>query len=189
MRKAIAIALFLISLAISGNPQNITLQKPEFRSVYDVQMQCPQQVTWTIHRHDIGATKREPAWKFQNTFNDSSALANHQDYNHSGYDRGHMCPAADRSASRLAMKATFDMANIAPQLPALNRGAWKRSEAFCRSAALLYDSIEVVAIPIFLDRDTTFIGTHHLAVPHAFMKAAWLPANDSIIGIWFFFNH
>lgn len=99
-----------------------------------------------------------------------------------------MCPAQDRSADLRAMRSTFVLSNIAPQVPALNRGAWKKTENFCRSAALLYDTVQVVALPLFLDRDTTFIGSHRLAVPHAFIKAAWLPKNDSIIGIWMFWN-
>lgn len=99
-----------------------------------------------------------------------------------------MCPAADRSADLRAMRSTFELANVAPQAPRLNRGPWKKTESFCRSAALLYGAVEVLTLPIFLDRDTIRVGGHHVAVPHAFIKAAWLPATDSVIGVWFFFN-
>ncbi|MDT3388952.1 MAG: DNA/RNA non-specific endonuclease, partial [Bacteroidota bacterium] len=81
-----------------------------------------------------------------------------------------------------------DLPNVAAQTPPLNRGAWKRTQPWSRSAALLYRAEEVISLPVFLDRDTIRVGSHHVAVPHAFFKAAWLPATDSIIGVWFFFN-
>jgi endonuclease G len=43
-------------------------------------------------------------------------------------DRGHMCPAADRSCSKEDMDATFLMSNMVPQSPNLNRGPWEKLE-------------------------------------------------------------
>lgn len=188
MKNRLFIALFLISFAISGNTQIVTLRTTQFVSVYNLRTICPQQVSWVLHRADIGLTKREPSWRFTNTLLDTLAVATHADFTKSGYDRGHMCPAADRSHDLRAMRSTFELVNVAPQAPRLNRGAWKRTESFCRSAALLYDSVQVLAMPVYLDRDTTHIGVHQLAVPHAFFKAAWIAGTDSIIGVWFFFN-
>lgn len=168
--------------------QTTTIRKAEFTSVYDLNLLCPQQVLWTLRAHDLGDTSREPSWTFVNDINDGRARARHHDFTHSGYDRGHLCPAQDRSAATAAMRSTFSMSNIAPQVPALNRGPWKMSEVACRSLAIRYDSIQVVVVPLFLNRDTIFIGSHRLAVPHAFLKAAWCAANDSVIGCWFYFN-
>lgn len=39
-----------------------------------------------------------------------------QDYFRSGYDRGHMVPAADAKLSQGAMDETFLLSNIAPQV-------------------------------------------------------------------------
>ena len=39
-----------------------------------------------------------------------------QDYFRSGYDRGHMVPAADAKSSQDAMDETFLLSNIAPQV-------------------------------------------------------------------------
>jgi endonuclease G len=45
-----------------------------------------------------------------------------KDYTGSGYDRGHMSPAADALRSQQAMDETFLMTNIAPQIgPGFNR--------------------------------------------------------------------
>lgn len=186
--RTIVFYILALAWALSSGAQTITLRTPQYLSVYDMQTLCPQQVTWILHRSDIGINKREPSWRFTNCLLDTLAVATHADFTKSGYDRGHMCPAADRSASLRAMRSTFELVNVAPQVPRLNRGAWKRTESFCRSAALLYDSIHVLAMPVYLDRDTTHIGTNQIAVPHAFIKAAWIAGTDSVIGVWFFFN-
>ena len=179
--------LFLMLLVVlPADAQQVVIHKPEYTSVYDLQLRCPRQVEWSLRSHDLGDSSREPAWKFKNDV--PAGAARHQDYYNSGYDRGHLCPAQDRSAANAAMRATFTMSNIAPQVPALNRGPWKMSEVACRSLAIRYDSIQVVVVPLFLNRDTIFIGSHRLAVPHAFLKAAWNAANDSVIGCWFYFN-
>lgn len=185
----VSFILMLITLVSSLQAQTITLNKPTYRTVYDLGLQCPVQVTWTLHRSDIGSSSREPSWTFTPDIPSPLATARHNDYNHSGYDRGHMCPAHDRSISLAAMRSTFTTSNIAPQVPALNRGSWKQTENWCRIAAIQYDSITIIAVPIFLPRDTQYIGHHRLAVPHAFFKAAWLPASDSVIACWFMFNH
>ena len=39
------------------------------------------------------------------------------DYSGSGYDRGHLCPAADMKLNYTAMRETFYMSNMSPQLP------------------------------------------------------------------------
>lgn len=53
-------------------------------------------------------------------------------YSRSGYDKGHMAPAADFAHTRKEMAATFDYVNALPQTPALNRGEWKRDETRVR---------------------------------------------------------
>ena len=184
--------VFLISLSISSMisiyAQKVVVDNGHFYSVYNVQMNVPSQVEWIIKSTDLGPIKREPSWKFRNDIGYPDIRATHSDYTSSGYDRGHMCPAADRSRSREAMRSTFVMSNVAPQTPWVNRGYWKATENLCRLAAERYDSVHVLAMPIFLHRDTTYIGAHRVAVPHAFFKVAWLPSNDSIIGVWFVLN-
>ncbi len=52
------------------------------------------------------------------------------DYAKSGYDRGHMAPnyAIVTRYGPEAQKLTFQMSNIAPQSPSLNRGVWRDVE-------------------------------------------------------------
>lgn len=54
------------------------------------------------------------------------------DYTNTGYDRGHMVPAADADDPN-EMSDTFLMTNMTPQLPSVNRVAWKNLEDRVRS--------------------------------------------------------
>ena len=182
------IVILLMLAPTIASAQMVTVTKPAYTSHYDLGLLSPRQVTWTLHASDIGNVNREPSWKFQPDLDDPRAKARHEDYTKSGYDRGHLCPAADRSFQICAMRSTFTTSNICPQVPTMNRGSWKHTEEWCRNAAVQFDSICVLVVPIWLDRDTTFIGKHRLAVPHAFFKAAWLPKKDSVINTWFIFN-
>lgn len=183
----ILIVLLLISsFAVSG--QDVRLDKPEYSAVYNLCTQVPRQVEWTLHASDLGNVKRETQWRFTQDVPHVLALASHSDYNRSGYHRGHLCPAADRSSCTQAMKATFAMSNVCPQLPSVNVGTWKQTENLCRAYALRYDSVQIVACPVFLHRDTAKIGDAPVYVPHAFFKAVWVASTDSVLNAWFIFN-
>lgn len=184
-----ALTLIVVSCFCAPSWCQLIIHRVEsFTSLYDVSLGMPRQVEWVLHSTDMGNAQRSASWIFFNDINVPGSNASHTDFTRSGFDRGHMCPAADRSATRSAMHSTFSLANIAAQAPTLNRGAWKVTEDSCRNLAQQFDSVRIVAVPIILQDDTMRIGKHHLAVPHAFFKVAWLPANDSIVGVWFFWN-
>lgn len=187
MERLIEILLMLL-VSIVCSAQRIVIQYPWYRSVYDTTLQVPAQVEWLLTREDVGNIKRNPSWKFKTDDEFEGIRATHEDYTNSGYHRGHLCPAADRSSDTDMMQQTFRISNIAPQTPALNVGSWLQTEKWTRQKLRQSDSIRVVVVPIFLDRDTIHIGLHNIAVPHAYFKAAWLNRNDSVIGCWFIFN-
>jgi len=49
-----------------------------------------------------------------------------------GFDRGHNCPSADRTASVAANSSTFLMSNMMPQAPNNNQGPWADLENYAR---------------------------------------------------------
>jgi len=93
------------------------------------------------------------------------------DYEHSGYDRGHLAPAADMCFSSNVLHESFSMANVCPQLPAFNRGVWKRLEEHVREVARREGDVFVVTGPVF---DTNAvprtIGASRVQVPDGFFK-------------------
>jgi len=68
------------------------------------------------------------------------------DYVGSGYDRGHMMPAADNLCqTQLIQDESFYFSNMAAQTHRLNAGDWKSLETFTREESKLKDSIHVWA--------------------------------------------
>jgi endonuclease G len=73
------------------------------------------------------------------------------DYFRSGYDRGHMVPAADAKISQKAMDETFYLTNIAPQVgEGFNRHYWAYVEDFCRRLTTNFEDVYVFTIPLYL---------------------------------------
>lgn len=92
------------------------------------------------------------------------------DYSKSGYDRGHMAPAADMKWSEHAMRESFYMTNICPQIHNLNAGDWKDLEELARDWAQKYGSIYIACGPIVEANYQTIGKNHSIAVPSAFYK-------------------
>ena len=101
------------------------------------------------------------------------AAAETSDYTHSGYDRGHMAPAADMKWSAQAMKESFYMSNICPQLHNLNAGDWKDLEEQVRVWAQRYGAVYVVCGPV-VGKSPKRIGVNKVAVPERFYKVLLL---------------
>jgi len=99
-----------------------------------------------------------------------SFSASDNDYKNSGYDRGHLMPAADCSFDIEVMNESFLFSNISPQEASFNRGIWKKLEERTRELACIYDSINVVTGPIF-SSNMKRIGKHNVAVPEFYFKA------------------
>ena len=96
------------------------------------------------------------------------------DYQRSGFDRGHLVPAADMLWSSNAMAESFFMSNISPQRPKFNQGIWKRLEEWVRDTAMHEESIFVVIGPIVSSNDLQCcIGTNKVVVPSKFFKAVF----------------
>lgn len=98
-----------------------------------------------------------------------TGTATKTDYLKSGLDRGHLAPAADMKWSEQAMDESFYFSNMSPQLPAFNRGVWKRLEDKMRDWAISYDSILIVTGPI-LTPNLPAIGVNQVCVPTHYYK-------------------
>ena len=93
-----------------------------------------------------------------------------KDYSNSGYDRGHMAPAADMRWSEKAMKESFYMTNMCPQLHSLNAGDWKSLEELARDWAKKYGNIYIATGPIVGRQPQTIGKARKIVVPEAFYK-------------------
>ena len=102
-----------------------------------------------------------------------------EDYKRSGYDRGHLCPAADMSFNAKAMSETFYMSNMSPQVPMFNRGIWKELEEHVRNRARK-EKLYVVTGPIFKSNKGT-IGKGQVTVPGYYYKLFYSPSKQQMV--------
>ena len=95
------------------------------------------------------------------------------DYRKSGYDRGHLAPAADMAFSAKTMSESFYMSNISPQTPQFNRGVWSRLERQVRRFALREKRLVVVTGPILPEVKLRTIGVNRVTVPDLYYKVIY----------------
>ncbi|KAM6372564.1 LOW QUALITY PROTEIN: endonuclease G, mitochondrial [Pluvialis apricaria] len=105
--------------------------------------------------------------------------ANTPDYRSCGFDRGHLAAAANHKWSQKAMRDTFYLSNVAPQVPHLNQNAWNNLEKYSRSLARNNKNVYVCTGPLYLPRMEAdgkmyvkyqVIGKNNVAVPTHFFK-------------------
>lgn len=118
----------------------------------------------------------------------ATQTATNADYSKSGYDKGHLAPAADMNWSAQAMKESFYFSNMSPQLPAFNRGIWKTLEEQVRVWAQKFDTLYVVTGPI-LESELPTIGSNKVSIPKFFYKAIVVYSKARIQGIAFILPH
>jgi endonuclease G, mitochondrial len=99
------------------------------------------------------------------------------DYKGSGYDRGHLCPAADMKLNETSISESFFLSNMSPQNASFNRGIWSKLESLVRDYCLVEDTLYIATGPVFKN-DLGAIGTDSVTVPGYFYKAIYDPTGD-----------
>lgn len=92
------------------------------------------------------------------------------DYRGSGYDRGHLVPAADMAFNKTAIAETFYLSNMSPQARDFNKGIWKELEELTRDWAIKFKKLYVVTGPVLKDGGKGKIGSNEVTIPTAFYK-------------------
>lgn len=110
------------------------------------------------------------------------------DYDHSGYDRGHLAPAEDMRRDKQTESETFLLSNMAPQVGVgFNRGVWKDLESKVRSWAKQRKNIYVITGPIYENQNYKTIGPNKVAVSTSFYKiiVSCTPSGENLDAIAF----
>lgn len=148
----------------------VLLKKAGYTTSYNTETKNPNWVAWHLTaEHTDGPYKRKGI-EFHPDEDAPEPRVDTYDYMRSGFDRGHMCPAADNRWSEKAMEDCFLMTNMCPQIHSLNSGLWNTLEGQCRKWAQEYGDVYVVSGPIFLNEQHKKIGKNKVWVPEAFFK-------------------
>ena len=137
-----------------------------------------EQAEWVVYeltkeRLDKNWVERESSFRPDPEVHTESATPN--DYRGSGYDRGHLAPAADMAFNPTAMSETFFMSNMSPQLRAFNGGIWRELEENTRDWARHFGHLYVVTGPVLTRRAIGQIGFSKVTVPPGFYKVLLAP--------------
>jgi len=145
-----------------------------------------EQANWIAYQYTRAETvkhiERKDKFIIDPQIPTGSADAN--DYKNSGYDRGHLAPAADMLFDQRAMEESFYFSNMSPQIHAFNNGIWKKLEKQVRDWAEQYDTIYVVTGPV-LTPDLPTIGQNKVSVPEYYYKVILKYSPPAIRGIGF----
>ncbi|KAF9492240.1 hypothetical protein BDN71DRAFT_1451800 [Pleurotus eryngii] len=148
-----------------GNPGPIAdpLVRKAYVAAYDRRLRHPAWTAEHLTLASLGKSAVSPppeggelVDRQKSTFTEDASLpaafrSKLSDYFRSGYDRGHMVPAADAKFSQEAMNETFLLSNIAPQVgDGFNRHYWAYLEDWCRRLTSSFADVYVFTVPLYL---------------------------------------
>lgn len=166
-----------------GNPSHaVTLSpdryhlflRPQYALLYDRTTNTPAWASWQLNASWLGDGTR-PIFTPDPALPAGWLKVTPRNYTGSGFDRGHVVPAADRDRTPEDAAAVFYMSNIAPQAPDNNRGPWEKLESYCRTLVKSGKELYIIAGPtgkggIGSAGSATTIANNKITVPAAFWK-------------------
>lgn len=153
-----------------------TLSHKDYTFDYSEEHEQSYWVAYLVELAEInGNTKRSDDYREDSLVSTGSATLD--DYRHSGFDRGHLAPAAVMKEDSLEMSESFYLTNISPQVAGFNRGIWKDLEELVRSWVREYGDMYVVTGPVLADK-LRYIGKNRVSVPDYFYKIIYSPTYD-----------
>ena len=155
-----------------------------FAILHSGKSRTPLYVAERLNRQTLAAAHQKRKDKF---FADArlprAERAELDDYKDSGYDRGHMAPAADMATPE-AMAQSFSLANMVPQAPQNNRKVWAKIEKATRQYVLrAQGDVYVISGPVF-DTTPATIGPNRVWVPKHLFKLVYDPAANKAWAHW-----
>ncbi len=105
---------------------------------------------------------------------------NQNDFKGSGFDRGHLVPAADMKLNQTSMSETFFMTNMSPQNPNFNSGIWNALEGYIRNEVSSLGPAVIITAPVLLKTETYPMIRSQVTVPSEYYKIAYFYESDII---------
>lgn len=173
------------------NPSDPTLYEPTsttgsvvrhtwFSLSYSEEHEQAEWVAYELTRERLDANFAERTNSFLPDQDVKTESATPRDYAASGFDKGHLCPAADMGFDETAMAESFYMSNISPQRKSFNIGIWRELEGNVRDWARRFRHVYVVTGPVLTDKIEGQIGFSKVSIPGYFYKIVF--DNEKAIG-------
>jgi endonuclease G, mitochondrial len=135
-----------------GNPSqatvtdrnNLLISRPQYALSYNADRGIPNWASWQLNANWLGTLPRRP-FTPDTMLGAGIPMVTQNDYNGSGFDRGHMVPAADRNRTTADSQSVFLMSNILPQAPDNNQGPWEKLESYSRDLVRQGKELYIIA--------------------------------------------
>ena len=147
MKKVISLVTLLVISVTLFSQDVLVLKHTNYTSHFSKSKKYPVMVEWWETKAKVSCPNPLPR---RDTFQpDPQAIIETDikaDYVGSGYDRGHMSPAASNQCQTADVQIqSFYMSNMSAQTHRLNAGDWKSLEVLTREWASKYDSVRIWA--------------------------------------------
>lgn len=126
------------------NANDYLVIRPQYALAYSRDKGIPNWASWQLNQAWLGDLPR-PEFEPDLSLPRGWHQVNPSDYTGSGFDRGHLIPAADRNKTAADSKSVFLMSNIFPQAPDNNQGPWEKLESYCRKLVRQGKELYIVA--------------------------------------------
>ncbi len=135
-----------------GNPSNAATDPDNYLLVhrshtlsYNNSRGTLNWIAWRTGTADLGEKRERSRFEEDRSLPNGFQRVQYYDYSGSGYDRGHMVPAADRFANESLMEETFLMTNIVPQTGDMNQFPWNKLESYSRAIVRQGNEVYTIA--------------------------------------------
>lgn len=189
MKIMIVLGFLLTSFAFASSHtcNDTILSHSYYKTCFSKNKKLARWVSYTLNEEMFrGNANRENEFFIDPLIPKYSLKPEH--YYRSGFDRGHLVPAADMKITDISMRESFFMTNVAAQSPSFNRGVWKRAENLIRGLTSPNKNYEVISGLIFDFRKKT-PSTSHLNIAKAFYKIIFYHNKDEIKVLAFLIPH
>jgi endonuclease G, mitochondrial len=144
-------------------PANYLMVKDQYVLSYARDNGTSNWSSWHLDTSWLGTTPRQDDFRGDSTLPAGWYKVVSTSYSGSGYDRGHLCPSADRTATVADNSSTFLMTNMVPQTPDNNRITWEGLEEYERDLVVNDgDELYIIAGPY---GNAGTINSGHIVVP------------------------
>lgn len=175
MKKLLTLIAFTLILVGSKAQDIVVLKHTNYTSHFSKSKKYPVMVEWWETKAKVACANPLPR---KDAFQPDPQLVVEtsikEDYVGSGYDRGHMSPAASNQCQTAGVQIEcFYMSNMAAQTHRLNAGDWKSLEVLTRDIASKQDSVRIWAGNV---GEIKRIG--RVAVPKQCWKVVYVKASN-----------
>ena len=164
--------------ADANNHSHYLIQRAVEALDYNDSLGVPNWASWDLTASDIGSSGRSPVFFVDTNLPAGFYKVGTGEYSGSGYDRGHLCPSADRTDSVANNDAVFYMSNIMPQAPENNQGVWATFEGYCRTLAQSGNELLIICGPGGFGANHLTTSTHVFIPTNTWKIVVVVPAGN-----------